>query len=303
MKKLNIILPIIVLIICGCDRSRKGPMSEPGASITSISGYLSMMDKNDYPYKDLYAKVADNNGNPVTDLKVGNITIAEDGNPAIPLDVEASIGPLSIVLILDRSGSMSGDPTTALNEAASGFVDSLSARDFVEIIDFGTTVQVSQSFTNSKSSVKDVINNGDATMGLTALYDAIVKGVQDIQNIGGYRVIVAMTDGGDCASTNTLNDAISLAISYNQPVNTIGYGTSYNPANLLKIASDTGGLYDSASSSSELYQVYQKMVPTPVEDHVKIKFRSLTQNAGGATIYILYGLLSCSFSMDYPDTD
>ncbi|MDA3792826.1 MAG: VWA domain-containing protein [Elusimicrobia bacterium] len=298
---------LILIFLSGCDRSRKGPLSSPSSGVSSIIGSLSISDKGNFPYTDAYIKVWDQNGNPITDLKPGNIAVTEDGKPVVLLEAEPSKSPLAIVLVLDRSGTM-GFTTPpyyeALNKAASGFINKLSDIDFVEIIDFGSKVEVSQTFTTDKSILKDVKNDGASAMGGTALYDAIGKGVDDLQTIGGERVLIAMTDGINNVENNyTLVSVIDYAKNKNQVVNTIGYGTGYISTNLQQISDDTEGIYIGASSADELYAAYQNMVPAPKTDHIRIRFRSLSKSAKKATVYISYGDYTTSFSAKYPDTE
>lgn len=307
MKKLfSVILTgmliLAIAVTTGCDRRSRGSLSEPASGVTSINGAVSMVLRDDYPYNEIYARIKDNNDNVITGLKLGNVHITEDGNPVVQIDLEAAMSPLAIILILDRSGSMDGQPTTSLNKAASGFVDSLSDRDYVEIIDFGDEVEISQSFTNDREKLKKVINEGTGNMPMTMLYDAIGVGIDEMQKMGGDRIIIAMSDGYDNSSKNytTFQSIINYAISKNQKINTIGYGGAHD---LDTIASDTGGLFIEAASGDELYEAYQRMVPVPVVDHVKVQFRSRDKEADGVTMYVIYGSLTCRFTGTYFQSD
>ncbi|MBN2407573.1 MAG: VWA domain-containing protein [Elusimicrobia bacterium] len=302
MRRNNVfILLIVVMFSAACDRSRRGPASEPDGGITSIDGVIAIVDKGEFPYSFAYFKLIDNNENAITDLKLGNVNVTEDSKPVVPLDIEKAYAPLAIVLILDRSGSMSGGPTDDLNEAASAFVDSLTEKDFVEIIEFGDEIEVSQSFTNDTDKLTKVIESGTANMGSTAFYDAVAKGIDDIQKIGGNRIIIAMSDGYDCASEDyDILEVIEYANDNDQPVNTISYGGSYG---LDHIAYNTGGEFVEAATGDELYEAYQSMIPKPIMDHMSLQFRSLSDDAGEIKIYVVYGSLTCEFDWEYPEED
>ncbi len=126
---------------------------------------------------------------------------------------------------------------------------------------------------------------------------------------GNERVLIAMTDSADTYSTK-YNDisVVSYANRKKQNVNIIGYG--YVDGEILQYIADNTfnadgniGKYEYTSTGDELYVAYQKMVPEPDTDYIKIRFRSLNEKASKATVYLSYGNLTSSFSAEYPDTE
>lgn len=117
--------------------------------------------------------------------------------------------PVDIVLILDTSGSMSGERIFDLKVAATNFINhpNLDYNDRVAIFTFNDTTKLTQDFTVCNASGKSIllnkINNFIAR-GLTPLWDAIGLAINYTISNGSSRIpiIIAMTDGVDTRSTN-----------------------------------------------------------------------------------------------------
>ena len=95
----------------------------------------------------------------------------------------------------------------------------------------------------------------------TALWDAIVRaaGALAHEDQPGH-VIIAVTDGHDVSSRNTLDSAVAAAQHARAAVYAIGIaGPDFTPGQLRELASRTGGTYLQASSSAELGSLYARI--------------------------------------------
>jgi len=110
-------------------------------------------------------------------------------------------GQYNVVLVLDRSGSMSGT-MALLKTAANEFVDEMRANDMVEIVDYDDVITAINSL-----YARD----------LTATWDAAMKALQDLNALSrtGRKAIMLMTDGDDNSSSNDVDDVIALANANN----------------------------------------------------------------------------------------
>ena len=92
-------------------------------------------------YPDVVAVVSvhDTTGVPIGGLTAANFAASDDSGPvpvvAAQAAVNADIG-LAVVLVMDTSGSMAGDPLALTEEAAISFVDSLLPKDGAIVISF-----------------------------------------------------------------------------------------------------------------------------------------------------------------------
>jgi Ca-activated chloride channel homolog len=161
--------------------------------------------------------------------------------------------PANIILVVDKSGSMSEEGK--LDEAKQGlkvFFDELSPQDRVGMTSFDDQVYPTVAlapFARNRSrlqrGVDDLIPDGE-----TAVYDAIGKGVSDVQALRDdtrINAVVALTDGEDNSSSQTpgglvgrlARQARSEGLSVR--VYTIAYGSEANRDVLRQIARASGG--------------------------------------------------------------
>lgn len=290
-------------ILTGCDKKTSPVLNEPTSSIYAISGVCTQVETKDFPYARAFCSLTDQNNAPLFDFAKGNFSIAEEGKPVVIEEVKKvdnNEDTLSIVLVLDRSGSMSGSATTALDVAATNFVNKLGVKDECEIVNFSSTVKVSQAFTTNHqllaSGIKDYADMG----GMTAFFDGVGQAATDLSSRNGRKFILAMTDGYENAST-IYPDLATIKAYVNSKglsVFIVGLGYDIDKPMLLELATDSGGRYFEAATSIELDNLYQQAL-TQFNNEIVIKFRSLSTGARNLRVYMNYGRFTQSFEKKY----
>ncbi|MCL4805120.1 MAG: VWA domain-containing protein [Anaerolineae bacterium] len=237
-------------------------------------------------------------GVPFDGLSPSAFTVLEDGSPAKNFTVTERVDPnqgISVVLVLDVSGSMFDD-IDALRTAAAALYDRvLEQTDESAIITFatladGTTVNLSDpfpqltagrevGFTNDEGMLKNLINGMVIDEGAgTPLYDAIYKGARmaNAEASNTRRVVIVMTDGvdadrqGNVEKGSTVYDRESVIDelrTLNVPVFTVGLGDEIDSAFLQRVANTTGGTYQNAPLASDLADIF-----TEVASQLKVKY-------------------------------
>jgi hypothetical protein len=92
------------------------------------------VDNSVFPLLTLKLSVVNTTGQPVRGLTTAAIAVKEDQTDAEVLsvkDIEDTQLGIGVVLVIDVSGSMAGDPIAAARQAAATFVDSLGPTDQV----------------------------------------------------------------------------------------------------------------------------------------------------------------------------
>lgn len=205
--------------------------------------------------------VYDKAGRFVADLKKNEIQILEDGVPQEITYLASSTGedriPLSIALTLDTSGSM--QPSVKfLKEAATYFTGKLETTDQALVVQFNESVKSSSEFTDDTDRMDSFIN-GLQVWGGTALYDAVMYGLDRLRDRPGRKALILLSDGDDSgASSATRAQVTALAKSLEVSIYAVGIQGFDTPRGFLKnLAEDTGGVYYFPNKVSELIKVFE----------------------------------------------
>lgn len=236
----------------------------------------------------IFVSVTDRNG-PVQDLQAKDFAIFEYGS-SVPSQIgrvtaipQPPTQTTSVGLALDYSGSMV--PFTAdLETATLSFLGNFNfPPDFAQIIKFDETVYTVQQFTDDGSSLISAVTSPfPGVRRGTSLYDAVLKSINDTAGQGSNNLaVVAVTDGNDTESANTIDDAIDAATTGKQiPVYTIGIGTA-NQDTLTQLAEGTGGRYYYAPDSTTLQDIYLRISGGLISQY-EIEF--FTSSSGGLPV-------------------
>jgi VWFA-related protein len=245
-----------------------------------------------------YVSVTDQGGYPVTGLTQNDFQVTETGTGGyVGTPTNASFvlntATLSVALVMDYSGSITGsqDSVNDMEKSVANFVDNLGTNDEAEIIKFATTIAVAQDYISDKTLLKDAVYSTLDVGTHTALYDAVVKAVDDTSlRSKNRKAVIVMTDGydddgsGNQISNNSLNDAINYAKSKGIPIFPVGLGDQINLAILQQIADDTGGQFYVATTSDNLKTIYQQLADILFKDQYILTYTSGLGAPGNLTI-------------------
>jgi tight adherence protein B len=139
-----------------------------------------------------------------------SVTVYENGRP-IPAEVApVPADGLEVVLLIDTSGSMNERAAlVSAKSAAVGFLEELPAAVPVGVVGFADTPSLVSPLTTDRNALRASLDQLQAT-GKTAMYDAIVFGETLFSGGTTDRQFVLLSDGGDTASSATLDDAIAV---------------------------------------------------------------------------------------------
>lgn len=214
-----------------------------------------------WPTIELYFTVGCN-GQPAYNMTKQNLRIFENGAEVKNITLwcpDPTIRcPVSAALVFDASGSMAGSGNAGAKQGGHAFVDLMDGVvDEATVIWFDSRVTIYQQMTTIKPMLHSAVD-GLPAAGTTAVWDGIYAGIIELINNGvnQCRGVVALTDGGDNASTRTVAEIISLANRHGIHVFTVGLGTGVNAVELEQIALLTGGRYYQTPNAGQLGAVY-----------------------------------------------
>jgi tight adherence protein B len=233
------------------------------------------------------------------------LTVTENGTPVENLTVEplaSSTVPVGVVLAIDTSGSMAGEPLAQAQAAATSFVNQKRREDFVAIVSFADQAVVQSAFTTSVSELEARIDALEAG-GETALYDGIVRSV-DL--FGGSqsalrRNVIVLSDGADTVSIATEESATAAAVSGDVRVFGVALQSAdFDPGPLQRITEATGGVFLTTTNPAELTALYGQ-IQREISNTLVVRFNSSANVPAEVELGVAYaGGLTASTSVSVP---
>jgi hypothetical protein len=212
------------------------------------------------------------NGSPASSMTKQDFKIFENGVEVKDFTLwcpDPTIGcAISVAMVFDASGSMSGSGNAGAKLAGHSFVDLMDGvLDEAEIIFFAEFVTIQQQMTTIKPMLHSAIDALPAGPANTGVWDGIYAGIIELINNGvnQCRAVIVLSDGIDTRSTRTVAEVITLANRHSIHVFTIGLGTGINATELELIAVLTGGRYYQTPNAGQLAAIYTE-ISTPNQD-------------------------------------
>jgi Ca-activated chloride channel family protein len=151
----------------------------------------------------VYATVTEHSGRLVPDLTRDDFEVADNGKRQEITVFANDIQPITVVMMLDRSGSMQSNFRLVAN-AAEQFVTDLLPADKARIGSFSNRIQVDpRDFTSDHNELISILRTELQEAGPTPLWNAVNVGITALLHQQGRRVILVFTDGVDFPMNST----------------------------------------------------------------------------------------------------
>jgi VWFA-related protein len=275
--RLRHVLPTLcgVAVLCGPVTGQQQTPFKSGASTVAV-----------------YTTVTDATGRLVPDLTKDDFEIYDNGKLQ-PLTLFATeTQPITVVVMLDRSGSMK-ESFNLVSAGAEEFVKRLLPADKARIGSFATRIQVDpEEFTSDRRTLIDILRSELQPEGPTPLWNAANVAMRELSPMDGRKVVLLFTDGVDSPAnfkTNNLSvmDVMDRATREDMMIYAIGlesrmpYGRRQAPIGgggftggfggggggmtqrpdpgLPKIAAETGGGYFELTRADDLRSTFARV--------------------------------------------
>jgi Ca-activated chloride channel family protein len=228
----------------------------------------------------IYATVTEAGGRLVTGLERDAFEVYDNGKRQEITVFANDVQRITIVMLLDRSGSMRRN-FGLVEEAAEALVDQFLPTDQARIGSFAGRIQVDpREFTSDRQVLRDILRTELQTEGPTPLWNAINVGITGLLHQEGRRVVLVFTDGIDRpmnpqrANNSSLDDVMERAVQENVMVYAIGlvgqhpmgggrwrgFGGGDRPnKGLQAIADQTGGGYFELTQAVDLAATFRRV--------------------------------------------
>jgi VWFA-related protein len=189
----------------------------------------------------VYATVTNEGGRLIPDLARGAFTVLDNGKPQELTLFANDIQPITVIMLLDRSGSMRAN-FELVEQAAEQFVAAMLPTDKARIGSFSNRIQIDpRDFTSDHDELVAILRRDLQEEGPTPLWNAVNVGITGLLHQGGRRVILVFTDGADNPANlrdnnNTLRSVMRRAEEEDVMVYAVGLvgqnphpGSGYGP--------------------------------------------------------------------------
>ena len=173
----------------------------------------------------IYATVLDQYDELVKNLTAADFDVLDDGKPQEVTIFEASLQPITAILMIDTSESMALNVELA-RYAAEQFVIRMLPGDKVRVGSFSDAITISPEFTSDRDLLLNDIRERLHIGNPTRLWDAVDQTMTDLAPLGGRRILVLFTDGDDTYSKRPAVTVLDRARSDELMVYTVQFRTT-----------------------------------------------------------------------------
>lgn len=215
----------------------------------------------------LYVTVTDESRRLVPGLTRDDFVILDNNRPQPIMVFDAEVQPITVVVMLDTSGSMTLN-LDLVRAGAEQFLIRLLPADTGRVGAFNDKIQFASPFTSNREELVAALKELDFG-NPTRLYDAIEASLNELRGIEGRRVILVFTDGQDTASRTSLGPVLNRARAEEVMVYAIGLHSEFfngqqrvrtSPdRGLRRLAEETGGGYFELQKTSELNSTFTRV--------------------------------------------
>lgn len=211
----------------------------------------------------LFATVLDAQNRLVPDLTQDDFQVLDNDKPQKLTVFQSENQPITVVVMLDTSGSMTAS-IQLLKAAAEQFIMRLLPEDKAAVGAFNDKIELSAQFSNDRDQLITEVRDLDFGNG-TRLFDGIAEGLNQLQGVDGRKVVLVFTDGEDTSSRVSRGTILDRARAEEVMIYAIGLQSNFlgqrsKPDSALRrLADGTGGGYFELKQTSDLGPTFTRV--------------------------------------------
>jgi Ca-activated chloride channel family protein len=217
----------------------------------------------------VYVTVIDSEKRLVPDLAMEDFEILDNGKPQTVNVFENKPTPITVTVMIDTSGSMTGS-LDLVKQGAEQFVLRLLPGDQAQVGEFNDKIRFHPgTFIDDRDRLVYLLKNELDFGNPTRLWDAVDESIDRLDPMDGRKVVLAFTDGDDTDSKVGLNHVMDRARAKDVMLYGIGLVNEYFDGQrrvrsqpdrgLKRLAEDTGGGYFELKKAIDLGAAFTRI--------------------------------------------
>lgn len=214
-----------------------------------------------------------------TDL-TRTIRVLEDSTEREIIEIRhltASVPASAVVMLLDISGSLRGEPFREMKKAVLTFISAMKTGEEVAIVTFGDDVTIDLGFTDDRDALRKTLDTLKISGKITVLHDAISQAVDLFasRRFQGRKAIVVFSDGKDEGSRIDYSGLLKKITRSNIPIFSIGFSKVEKRwlQHMASFAESTNGRYLYVPKAENLSEIFES-VRTRIRDTYVLVYAS-----------------------------
>jgi len=244
-------------------------------------------------------------------LKPGQVHVTENGNSVDGVTVvpvaQAHPEDFGVMLLVDASTSMEGQPEQAAYAAARAFAGQRAGHEQVGIMTYNLTPTLTLPFTTEQARIDEALAKQPTFAYGTHIYDAVIESLRRFHaahiKVG---TVVVLSDGqeqrghNDVAKHETEASAAAAARAAHVRVFAVGLRSRLSRLDTLKqLTRDTGGGYVETTSIKKLASIYNELGSQLASEYL-VRYQSLAGPGKQITVRVrvdgVNGLASTAYA-------
>jgi Ca-activated chloride channel family protein len=215
----------------------------------------------------VYVTVTDAEKRLVPALVKEDFEILDNGKSTPVVLFDAEVQPITVIVMLDTSGSMTGS-LDLLRAAAEQFLIRLLPADKGLVGAFNDKIQFAGTFTSDRDDLVGSLRDLDYG-NHTRLYDAVEASLDQLRGLEGRRAILVFTDGEDTFSKTSMGRVLERARTEEVMIYSIGLESNMvigsqrirtrPDRGLRRLSDETGGGYFELKRTDELGPTFTRV--------------------------------------------
>ncbi len=246
------------------QQSAQQPAAQPTPPPTGQLGDDTLLVNSDLVT--VTVTVTDTYGRFVSGLDRSAFSVTDDKLPQEITFFSDEDAPVSLGIIFDVSGSMSGDKINRAREALARFVETSHERDEYFLVGFNDRAQLLLDRTRNSDALLSKLTFVQ-TKGQTALYDACYLGVEKVvRGAHRKRALIIISDGQDNNSRYTFTEVRRLLKESDVIIYSVGIldqgansDSMMGEGILTELSGVSGGKYFPVQTNAEMNDIFERI--------------------------------------------